>query len=223
MRKCLAFAGTLMVCCCATFSARAQSQGESAVKASKGLPVYHIVSLPGEGVEGVVCPADPNGCLFWKGKYHLMYIYQDEKLPNYGHSWRHLSSTNLVDWTYHAPALVPAPGDPDTGTFSGNAFVNKEGVPMLCWFGIDAGVCLATAQDDDLIHWKKHPKNPVIPITKEGSPGWGVYGVWDPYLWLEGDTYYCLLGGNSLPNKKDTLFLLKSKDPRELGAAPLVL
>lgn len=83
---------------------------------------------------------------------------------------------------------------------------------MLCWFGIDAGVCVATAQDDDLIQWKKHPKNPVIPITKEGSPGWGVYGVWDPYMWFEGDTYYCLLGGNSLPNKKDTLYLLKSAD-----------
>jgi sucrose-6-phosphate hydrolase SacC (GH32 family) len=107
---------------------------------------------------------------------------------------------------------MPEPGDPDVGIFSGNAFLNKDGVPMLCWFGIDAGVCVATAQDDDLIEWKKHTSNPIIPIPKEGEPGHGVYKVWDPYLWLEGDTYYCLLGGNVLPNGEDTLYLCKSTD-----------
>ena len=83
---------------------------------------------------------------------------------------------------------------------------------MLCWFGIGAGVCVATAEDDDLIRWKKHPRNPIIPIPKKGQPGHGMYKVWDPYLWLEGDTYYCLLGGNTLPNGKDTLYLCKSPD-----------
>lgn len=172
-------------------------------------PVYHVAALP---EEGVALPYDANGCLYWKGRYHLMYIFQDPKLPNGGHCWGHLSSADLIHWTYHAPALIPAPGDPDKGIFSGNAFINKDGVPMLCWFGIDAGVCVATAEDDDLIRWKKHPKNPIIPVPKDGEPGFGVYTVWDPYLWLEGDNYYCLLGGNSLPNKKDTLYLCKSPD-----------
>lgn len=76
---------------------------------------------------------------------------------------------------------------------------------MLCWFGINAGVCLAEATDDGLIRWKKHPKNPIIPMSDK-------YRVWDPYLWLEGDTYYCLLGGNTLPNGKDTLYTMKSTD-----------
>ncbi len=49
------------------------------------------------------------------------------------------------------------------GIFSGNAFVNKDGEPMLCWFGVESGVCVATAEDNDLIRWKKHPKNPIIP------------------------------------------------------------
>ncbi|MBN1343854.1 MAG: GH32 C-terminal domain-containing protein [Phycisphaerae bacterium] len=178
-------------------------------RASESWPVYHVTALPSEGL----CrPYDANGCIFWKGRYHLMYIYQDRARPHGGHSWGHLSSTDLVNWTYHPPSVVPEPGDPDVGIFSGNAFVNKEGVPMLCWFGINAGVCVATARDDDLIRWKKHPKNPIIPMPKEGQPGHGVYRVWDPYLWLEGDTYYCLLGGNTLPNGKDTLYLCKSPD-----------
>jgi len=172
-------------------------------------PVYHVAALP---EEGVALPYDANGCIYWKGRYHLMYIFQDPKLPNGGHCWGHLSSSDLINWTYHPPTLVPAPGDPDTGIFSGNAFINKDGVPMLCWFGIDAGVCVATAEDDGLIRWKKHPKNPIIPVPKKGEPGDGVYKVWDPYLWLDGDTYYCLLGGNTLPNGKDTLYLCKSPD-----------
>ncbi|HUW59899.1 MAG TPA: glycoside hydrolase family 32 protein [Candidatus Bathyarchaeia archaeon] len=169
-------------------------------------PSWHVTALPDEGVG---LPYDANGCIYWKGAYHLMYIFQDKEGK---HCWGHLSSTDLVNWTYHPTALQPNPGDADTGTFSGNAFLDKEGVPMLCWFGIDAGVCVATSQDDALIRWQKHPNNPIVPIPKEGQPAYGVYKVWDPYLWLEGDTYYCLLGGNSLPNGKDTLYLCKSPD-----------
>ena len=175
-------------------------------RSSEPWPTYHIAALPDEGV----CrPYDTNGCLYWKGRYHLMYIFQHRQR---GHSWGHMSSEDLVHWTYHPAALVPQPGDPDRGIFSGNAFVNKDGAPMLCWFGIDAGVCVATAEDDTLLRWKKHPKNPIIPIPRQGQPGHGVYKVWDPYLWLEGDTYYCLLGGNTLPNGKDTLYLCRSTD-----------
>ena len=176
---------------------------------SEDWPTYHISALP---EEGLCRPYDANGCIYWKGKYHLMYIYQDPNRPHGGHSWGHAVSTDLVNWTFIAPALVPEPGDPDVGIFSGNAFLNKDGVPMLCWFGVDAGVCVATAQDDDLIRWKKHPKNPIVPMPKPGQPGHGVYTVWDPYLWLEGDTYYCLLGGNKLPDGKDTLYTMKSRD-----------
>jgi beta-fructofuranosidase len=177
-------------------------------RATEDWPTWHVTALP---EEGRCQPYDANGCIFWKGKYHLMYIFQ-KGAP--GHSWGHATSADLVNWTFHPATLAPAPGDPDKGIFSGNAFINKEGKPMLCWFGIDAGVCVATAADgdDNLIRWKKHPKNPIIPIPKPGEPAFGLYKVWDPYLWLEGDTYYCLLGGNHLPNGKDTLYLLKSPD-----------
>jgi beta-fructofuranosidase len=172
-------------------------------------PTYHLTALP---EEGLCRPYDANGCIHWNGRYHLMYIFQDRQRPRDGHSWGHASSSDLVNWTFHAPALVPGPNDPDRGIFSGNAFINKDGVPMLCWFGIDAGVCVATAADDGLIQWDKHPANPIIPIPGAGEPNHGLYNVWDPYLWLEGDTYYCLLGGNKLADGEDTLYLLKSPD-----------
>lgn len=173
-------------------------------------PSYHLSALP---EEGAVCPYDPNGAIYWNGRYHVMYIYQDRSLPHGGHCWGHWSSADLVNWECHPPCLVPAPGDPDVGIFSANAFVNKDGVPMLCWCGIEAGVCVATALDEDLIRWEKHPGNPIIPQPKKaGDAGWGVYGVWDPYLWLEGDKYCCLLAGNRLPDGKDTLYVAVSDD-----------
>jgi beta-fructofuranosidase len=172
-------------------------------------PIYHLTALPHEGV---VCPYDPNGAIWWNGRYHVFYIYQDRSLPHGGHCWGHWSSSDLVNWECHPPALVPGPDDPETGIFSANAFVSKEGAPMLCWCGIGAGVCVGTALDEDLIQWEKHPANPVIPIPREGDPGYGVYGVWDPHLWLEGDTYCCLLANNRLPDGKDTLYVATSDD-----------
>lgn len=182
---------------------------------SEDWPIYHLHARPSEGLAR---PFDPNGCLYQDGVYHLMYIYQDRSLPREGHSWGHYTSTNLIDWTHQKPALKPAPGDPDVGIFSGNAFLGENGQPMLCWFGVDAGVCVATAEDSKLLDWKKHPANPVIPIPEQGnttfgkSAGDGKYFVWDPYMWFQDGTYYCLLGGNALANGKDTLYLMKSED-----------
>ncbi|MHC4131922.1 MAG: hypothetical protein ACYSR3_08035, partial [Planctomycetota bacterium] len=52
-------------------------------------PTYHFVSF-----EGRCMPFDPNGAIFWKGRYHLFFIFQDER----GHNWGHVSSTDLVHW-----------------------------------------------------------------------------------------------------------------------------
>jgi beta-fructofuranosidase len=178
-------------------------------RATELWPRWHVSVLP---EEGVALPYDANGCIYWKGKYHLMYIYQDPKRPHGGHCWGHLSSTDLVNWTYHPPALLSELSGTDVGIFSGNAFLSREGKPMLCWFGINGGVCVAEAEDDELIRWKKHPKNPIVPMPKKGEPNFGKYTVWDPYLWYEKGQYWCLLGGNYLPNKKDTLYLCTSPD-----------
>jgi len=109
--------------------------------------------------------------------------------------------------------LVPKPGDPEKGIYSGCAFIGKEGIPILAYLGVDAGICIATAEDDGLIRWTKSPYNPVIPIPKEGDKDFGRYNVHDPHVWLEGETYYAILNGRVLPdNKWDTTYLFKSTD-----------
>ena len=155
-------------------------------------PTYHFV-VP----EGLARPSDPNGAIYWKGKYHLMYIFQDSNFPNRGHCWGHVSSLDLVHWTHHPAALAPNPGDPDKGIFSGGAFVNKQGEATIIYHGVGVGNCIATSSEDDLINWTKLPSNPIIPSPKEGEPEFNKYRSWDPDGWLEGDTYYGLFGGQT--------------------------
>ncbi len=91
--------------------------------------------------------------------------------------------------------------------------MNKNGVPTIIYHGVKAGTCIATAEDDDLIRWRKSPHNPVIPIPKEGDEGWGVYNVFDPHAWMDGDTTYVILGGMVKPHDiRDTAYLFKSSD-----------
>jgi beta-fructofuranosidase len=178
------------------------------IATDKYAPFFHFIAP-----EGNAMPFDPNGAIFWKGKYHLFYIYQDPTLPYGGHCWGHASSIDLLHWTYHRTALAPSANDPEKGIFSGNAFISKEGIPTLAYYGIDAGICLAQSMDNDLDFWTKFTSNPVIPEPKEGDPGWKVYNVFDPHIWLDGDIYYAILGGNVKPHELyDTAYLFQSED-----------
>jgi beta-fructofuranosidase len=143
-------------------------------------PVYHLVTP-----EGRCLPFDPNGAIFWKGRYHLFYIFQDAR----GHNWGHVSSTDPFHWRHHPTGLV-------SGMFSGNGFINKDGRPTICYHQVGQGNAMAVALDDDLNEWKKLDSNPITPKTEPGDPFHEKYRSWDPYGWLEGDTYYAIFGGS---------------------------
>jgi len=138
-------------------------------------------------------PFDSNGAIYWRGKYHLCYIFQDHR----GHCWGHVSSKDLLHWRWHSPALAPAPGDVDRGIFSGNCFVNKQGQATMLYHGVGAGNCIATSAEPELDRWTKLSSNPIIPIPPKGSREEKLYSSWDPHGWLEGDTYYAIFGGSN--------------------------
>jgi sucrose-6-phosphate hydrolase SacC (GH32 family) len=142
-------------------------------------PGYHFVTP-----EGRCMPFDPNGAIYWRGRYHLFYIFQDAR----GHNWGHVSSTDLFHWRHHPTGLV-------SGMFSGNCFVNKEGRPTMCYHQVGQGNAMAVALDDELNEWKKLESNPITPPTKPGDPHHDKYRSWDPYGWLEGNAYYAIFGG----------------------------
>ncbi len=146
-------------------------------------PAYHFV-IP----EGVAFPFDPNGAIFWKGRYHLFYIFQDRRSGEQSDHWGHVSSTDLFHWRHHPTGLLE-------GMYSGNCFINGDGIPTICYHQVDQGNALAVALDDNLDEWHKLATNPITPKTQKGDEHHGKYRSWDPFGWYDGDTYYAIFGG----------------------------
>ena len=154
-------------------------------------PRYHLI--PPDGFFN-----DANCTLFWNGRYHVFYLGRmpnpnaDEWLPVLDHS----SSCDLVHWIHHPPAIKPeTDGSMPLGIYSGDAIENAP-VPTFIYHVPGQGTCIATSEDDDLIHWTPSPANPVIPIPDTPQE----YRVFDPCAWFEDGTYYALIGNkNSRP------------------------
>lgn len=145
-------------------------------------PCWHLTIAEGTGM-----PFDPNGAIFKDGIYHLWYLYQAEA----GHHWQHLSSIDLFHWRWHSNDLQHHPGDPDSGIFSGNAFLAKDGNVVIAYHGLGTGGnCVAYSSDKELNIWKKSKDNPIA------KPGW------DPHMWLQGDMYYQISGGQPVATGK---------------------
>ncbi len=156
---------------------------------------------------------DPNGAIYWKGKYHLFYQHNPYAAAwGLGQiHWGHAVSEDLVHWLDLPIALAPDPDGPDRDACASGAAFDHNGTPTIIYHGLDkhgdsGGNCIVTG-DDDLIRWQKHPNNPVIPIHKPEDE----YYVFDPCAWKEGDTYYSLSGKYS-KRGGDTAFLFQSKD-----------
>lgn len=172
---------------------------------------------------------DPNGPLFWKGRYHLFYQYSpivSNTGPKY---WAHAVSTDLVHWKNLGIALAPTPGGPDkNGCWSGSAVV-ANGVPTLVYTGgtwsaeteraerekglVPERQMVAVAADPNdvnLMKWTKIPENPVLatPPAEMKVVGWR-----DPSLWKEGDTWYMVIGSGEI-GKGGMALLYSSKDLR---------
>jgi len=154
---------------------------------------------------------DINGAIFWKGRYHIFYQHNPDGAYWKWMQWGHASSVDLVHWVNHPIALTPTLQGPDRdGCFSGGAFVNKKGVPTFIYHGVPEGTCIATSEDDMLIHWTKHPANPVLRVPQPGDEGYGQYIVFDPCAWVDGDTYYALIGNRVPGVSGDGTSLFKS-------------
>jgi sucrose-6-phosphate hydrolase SacC (GH32 family) len=156
---------------------------------------YHLLH-PGPG--GAM-PGDPNCAFYWKGEYHLHYIYNHRE----GFAFAHVSSKDMIHWKWHPTTLTPR--FTGHGMFSGTGFITKEGRPAIIYHGQGSGRNqLAFALDDKLEKWTK----PVPIIPKDASGEEPKFNNWDPDCWLNGGTYYALSGGGN-PS------LMKSSDLKD--------
>jgi beta-fructofuranosidase len=150
---------------------------------------------------------DPNGPIWWKATYHLFYQLNPNAAVWGDMHWGHAVSADMIHWHHKPIALAPTPGGPDSeGCFSGSAVVFR-GVPTFIYTGVQNASpdqvtlhdgsdklremqLLATALDDDLLHWKKLT-GPVIATPPVGMT---VTGFRDPCPWQEADGWYLGVG-----------------------------
>ena len=122
---------------------------------------------------------DPNGLVFYKGKYHLFYQYNPYSCEWDSMHWGHAVSDDLVHWEHLPIALTP---DENGDIFSGSCIVDKRNVSgfgseeepaLLAFYTSHHPVtkreeqCVAVSNDG--IHFTKYEMNPIIP-GKENTP-----------------------------------------------------
>lgn len=183
-------------------------------------PQYHL--LPAHNWMN-----DPNGPIFYRGRYHMFHQYNPRGAVWGNMNWAHASSPDMIHWRHEPIALSPTPGGPDQdGVFSGSVVLDN-GKPTAIYTGVappraDApatlrdGVhtwretqCLAIAQDDDLRVWKKLPE----PVIATPPAGLEVTGFRDPCIWREADKWMLILG-SGVRGKGGMILLYSSPDLR---------
>ena len=156
---------------------------------------------------------DPNGLIYYKGKYH--YFYQLN--PYYGHwdymHWGHAISSDLMHWEYLPVALAPSEEYDDHmrgGCFSGSA-IEHDGKLFLMYTvtsnhgeGYVQTQCIAYSEDG--INFTKYGGNPVI-CPPEGVPS-DLFR--DQKVWEHDGVYYMVCGASR--NKRGQALLYRSSD-----------
>jgi sucrose-6-phosphate hydrolase SacC (GH32 family) len=119
---------------------------------------------------------DPNGLIYYKGKYHLFFQYNPEGDQWGNMSWGHATSEDLINWQ-HLPVAIPYSAT--HGIFSGSAVVDYFNTSGLGSLENPAMVAIYTDHNHDGSHqaqslaysvdegltWSKYEGNPVLDLA----------------------------------------------------------
>lgn len=170
---------------------------------------------------------DPNGPIWFRGRYHMFHQYNPKGATWGNMNWAHAVSSDLIHWLHEPIALSPSPDGPDRdGIFSGSAVLNN-GKPTVIYTAVappsseaEATLrdgthvwretqCLAVAEDDGLLTWKKLPE----PVIAAPPPQLKVTGFRDPVMWREANRWMLALGSGTL-DRGGAVLLYTSTDLR---------
>ncbi|MCJ8006497.1 glycoside hydrolase family 32 protein [Lederbergia wuyishanensis] len=152
---------------------------------------------------------DPNGLVYYKGKYHVFYQWNPFDTKHTFKCWGHYSSNDLIEWEEHPPALVPSEWYEKDGCYSGSAieydhklFLFYTGNVKTEDGGRETYQCLAISEDG--IHFEK--KGPVIHLPDGYTPHFR-----DPKVWQHDNKWFMVIGAQTTSHD-GTVVLFSSDD-----------
>ncbi|KAF5745520.1 Glycosyl hydrolases family 32 protein isoform 1 [Tripterygium wilfordii] len=160
---------------------------------------------------------DPNGPMIYKGIYHLFYQYNPKGAVWGNIVWAHSTSTDLINWTPHDPAIYPSQPSDINGCWSGSATILPGDKPVIFYTGIDPQkkqvqnmAVPKNLSDPYLIDWVKYSKNPLMEPTWENQINASSFR--DPTTaWFGPDKRWRLIVG-SKRHRRGLAILYRSKD-----------
>lgn len=161
---------------------------------------------------------DPNGFVFYNGKYHLFYQHFPYK-PVWGPMhWGHAVSEDLVKWEYAPIALAPDTDFDKDGCFSGTALESDGKLYVMYTGHVYTGEdksqeyeqTQGLAYSEDGIGFVKYASNPVLG-TRQIPEKASKRDFRDPKIFKVDEKYYMLLGSND-GNKNGQALLYKSSN-----------
>ena len=118
---------------------------------------------------------DPNGLIFYRGKYHLFFQYNPEDNQWGNMSWGHATSTDLINWQElplaisHTPTHAIFSGSAVVDYFNTTGFGSLENPAMVAIYtqhqhdGLRQAQSLAYSTDEGLT-WQHYESNPVLDL-----------------------------------------------------------
>lgn len=161
---------------------------------------------------------DPNGLIYFGGKYHMFYQHFPYA-PKWGTMhWGHAVSDDMVTWEYLPIALFPTKEYDRDGVFSGGA-IEKNGKMYLYYTAVkyleidpeDTTVSLngqfeasqaMIISEDGVSFDNFNGKKQIIPPILDESLGHRIH-TRDPKVWKFRDKYYMVLGSKIKEEDKD--------------------
>ena len=157
---------------------------------------------------------DPNGLIYYNGRYHAFYQHYPYDTKWGPMHWGHVVSDDLTNWEYLPIALKPGDDCDKNGCFSGSAIV-YDGRLWLMYTGfienqggesIRQVQCLAESADG--ISFKKHG----IVIGEELLPeGYAPCDFRDPKVWRHDGCFWCITAARKIEGR-GRILLFKSMD-----------
>lgn len=164
---------------------------------------------------------DPNGFIYYKGKYHLFYQFFPYATRWATMHWGHAISDDLVSWEHLGVALFPTIYEDQNGCFSGSA-VECAGNMHLFYTGAhydkvnakDIHLCRDDAftatqlsiVSEDGFHFDNFcGKQVVIPAITDAKIGDSTHAR-DPKVWRGKDAWHMVIGSTTMDHKGELVF-----------------